>query len=103
MIRDPASFCAGRSESQAQCKLHLPRRICVGCAHEIGRHLVRGREVIDSNMLSAELKLCCVAQEAFFGDRETAIQTVEQVEGFGREFKLPSISGIELARESRIR
>ncbi len=53
-------------------------------------------------MFSAELKLRCVAQEAFVGDLETAVQTVEQVEGLGREFKLPSMSGIELAGEPHV-
>ena len=59
-------------------------------------------KIIDSNILSAELKVRCVAQEAFIGDLETAIQTVEQIEGLGRELQLPSISGIELAGEPHV-
>jgi hypothetical protein len=60
LIRYQASTGTCRLELEAKGKLHLPRRIGISCAHEVGRHLVRSMEVIDSNMLSAELELRCI-------------------------------------------
>src|SRR5713226_6711899 len=43
-------------ESQAQGKLELARGVGTSRFHEIGRHLVVRRKVIDSEMFSAELE-----------------------------------------------
>ena len=64
--------------------------------------MVVGREVVDSKLFSAVVKLGLIAHEAVVGNLISAIQTVEQVERFGGEFEAPSVAGVQLARQAHV-
>jgi|SRR5437764_2086348 len=65
------------SESETQSKLQLTRCIRVRCLHEIRRHLIICRKVIDSNVLSPKLEACRIVHEAVIRELESAIKAVE--------------------------
>lgn len=65
------------SKAKPQAELHLAGSIGAGGFHEISRHLVVRREVVDSNVLSGVAKGRGIADGAIAGELEPAIQAVE--------------------------
>ena len=89
-------------ESQAQSKLDLAWGVSAGCLHEVGRHLVVGREVVDSKLFSTVIEGGLIVHQAIVSDPIAGIQAIEQVEGLDGEFQAPAVFRVHLAGEADV-
>jgi hypothetical protein len=89
-------------KGQSQCQLHLPRSICVSRSRKAGGHLIVGGEVLRFNGLRRLDELACVADQAVRRYLDPLIVTIQEVERFSYELKLPSVFRVNPTGEAKI-
>src|SRR6266513_3878457 len=90
------------SENQFQSDLHLTGSIGVGGSQEVRRPPVLSREVIDSSLVIYLNELAGSVQETVITELDALVVTVEQVERFGHQVELHSITNIQTARQAHV-